>query len=400
MALDGLKRFFRARRNLKKFRALSQSDRKIVFYAEDDHTMGHFEGIIRKLTSDYKESICYLTSDPKDPILDSPLPNTKAFYIGEGLIRTTAFLTMKADLLIMTMPDLENYHIKRSRVYPTHYLYLFHAMVSTHSNYRKGAFDHFDTVFCTGPFQIEEIRATEKAYALPPKRLYEDGYRRLESIIDDVKAHRSREGGPSVQGPKTVIVAPSWGDNAILESCGAEVIEVLLNAGYRTLVRPHPMTNKHKPELIDTLRKQFAEQELFTLQIDIRDKKSLYESHVMISDWSGVAMEYAFACERPVIFIDVPKKCNNPEAEKIPQTPVEVSIREQIGKIISPNQLHELPAAIEELVGQGEAFISKIRQARDNSVFNLGNSIDGAVAEIAGIAQEISTKNKALRDQA
>lgn len=396
MTFAGLKQFFRARRNLNDFSALSQSERKIVFYAEDDHSMGLFEDIIRKLASDYNEKICYLTSDPNDPILDSPLPNTTAFYIGEGIIRTTAFLTMKADLIIMTMPDLENYHIKRSHVYPTHYLYLFHALVSTHSNYRKGAFDHFDTIFCTGPFQVEEILATEKAYSLPSKHLFKDGYRRLESLIDDVKQYRKREGGPSEQGPKTVILAPSWGDNAVLETCGTEVIEQLLSAGYRTIVRPHPMTSKHRPELIDKLRKQFDDHNLFALQIDIRDKKSLYESHVMISDWSGVAMEYAFACERPVIFIDVPKKCNNPEADKIPLIPVEVSAREQIGKIVSPKKIHELPAAIEDLCGNTEAFVERIRQARDDYVFNLNNSIDGAVAEISRIAEEVSSKNKSL----
>ncbi len=400
MAFAGLKNYFRTRRNWKKFCALPQSERKIVFYAEDNHSLVHFEEIIRKLAGEHNESVCYLTSDPEDPVLETPLPKTKAFYIGEGITRTTAFLTMTADLLMMTMPDLENYHIKRSKVYPTHYLYLFHALVSTHSNYRKGAFDHFDTVFCTGAFQVEEIRETEKAYDLPAKHLYEDGYRRLESLIDDVRSHREREGGPSEQGPKTVIVAPSWGENAILESCGAEVIKPLLAAGYRTIVRPHPMTTKHKPELIAALQEQFSDHEQFALQTDIRDKKTLYESHVMISDWSGVAMEYAFACERPVIYIDLPKKCNNPEADKIPQIPVEVSIREKIGKVISPENLDELPAAIEDIFGQGEAFIDKIRKARDQSVFNLGDSIDGAVSEIVRIAQEVSAKNKTQRDQA
>ena len=33
----------------------------------------------------------------------------------------------------------------------------------------------------------------------------------------------------------------------------------------------------------------------------------------MVSDWSGVAMEFAFGLERPVLFIDVPRKTNNPE---------------------------------------------------------------------------------------
>ncbi len=392
MAFDSLKRFFRAKRDLKAFNDLPQKDRQIVFYAEDTHSMLHFESIIRKITTEYGKTVCYLTSAHDDAVLESPFEGMQAFYIGEGLYRTIAFRTLKADLCIMTMPDIENYHLKRSQAYSVHYLYLFHAMVSTHSNYRQAAFDHYDTVFCTGPFQIDEIRATEKVYGLKPKHLYNDGYRRLESLINDVKEHRAREGGPSDSGEKTIIVAPSWGENAILERCGAEVIEVLLTAGYRTIVRPHPMTTKHKPELIKSLSSQFCTNGLFELQTDIRDHKTLYESHVMISDWSGVAMEYAFACERPVIFIDLPKKCNNPEADKIPQIPVEVSIRDKVGKVIPPDQLSKLPAAIETIYQDSNLFIEQIRQARDASVFNLGHSLDGAVEEIVRISNDLSSK--------
>ncbi|WP_101758420.1 CDP-glycerol glycerophosphotransferase family protein [Oceanicoccus sp. KOV_DT_Chl] len=388
MVFDSLKLFFRAKRDMKAFNALPQKDRKIVFYAEDTHSKIHFEGIISQLTAKYGETICYLTSAHDDTVLHSSDDRIKKFYIGDGLIRSVAFRTLKADLVIMTMPDLENYHLKRSQTYPVHYLYLFHAMVSTHSNYRQAAFDHYDTVFCTGPFQINEIRATEKIYGLKPKHLYKDGYRRLESIINDVKKHRASVGEPSVNGVKTVIIAPSWGENAILESCGIKTISVLLEAGYRTIVRPHPMTTKHKPELINSIISQFANHQRFQLQTDIRDHKTLYESHVMISDWSGVAMEYAFACERPVIFIDVPKKCNNPEADRVTQIPIEVSIRDKIGKIIPPNQLDLLPKAIEDIYQDSEKFIEQIRQTRDVSVFNLGNSLNGAVEEILKIANK------------
>ena len=78
--------------------------------------------------------------------------------------------------------------------------------------------------------------------------------------------------------------------------------------GYHTVVRPHPMTTKHKPELIQAIGNKFKANPLFELQTDIRNKSTLYESHAMISDWSGVAMEYAFACERPVIFKEVPQQ--------------------------------------------------------------------------------------------
>ena len=54
---------------------------------------------------------------------------------------------------------------------------------------------------------------------------------------------------------------------------------------------------------------------------------------MMVSDWSGAAIEYAFALEKPVIFCDVPRKVNNPDYQEIDREPIEVSIREKIGTI-------------------------------------------------------------------
>ena len=394
MLLIQLRCFFRARKELKAFLSLPQKNRKIVFYSEDAHSMMHFDELIRVLVQNRKEQICYLTSDFNDPIFDRSDKMISSFYIGEGLVRTTAFYKMKADLLIMTMPDLETFQIKRSKSYSVHYLYIFHAMVSTHSNYRKGAFDNYDTIFCTGPHQIDEIRETERVYNLNPKNLYEDGYRRIEALIKDAKIHRTENTNTLDPEIKTIIVAPSWGENAILEVCGEELVTHLLKAGYRVIVRPHPMTSKHNPQLIEFLSKRFKSNKRFNLEIDIRDKKTLYESHLMICDWSGVAIEYAFACERPVIYINVPKKCNNPEADRIRIEPIEVSIRNKIGEIIQPTDISNIGNIIENLHSNKSVFLEKIRTARSNSIFNLGKSTDNAVDELIKIANNAQQLNE------
>ncbi len=375
------------------FLSLPQMLRKIVFYAEDLHSMLHYRAIIKRLTSAYGEDVCYLTSARDDPILDNHPPRLRPFYIGEGTVRTLAFLRLKADLLILTMPNLETYHIKRSKVYPVHYLYLFHALVSTHSIYRRGAFDHYDTVFCASPYQIEEIRATEAAYLLPKKSLLEAGYMHLEALMEDAEHYRISHGGPAVDGPKTVVVAPSWGPDSILETCGVELVKRLLDVGYKVVVRPHPMTTKRSPRVIGVMRRVFDLHPSFRLQTDVRDQEALYASHVMISDWSGVAMEYAFACERPVIFIDVPKKCFNPEVDRIPQIPIEVSIRERIGRVVAPDALEQLPVVIESLYGDAGAFIDQIRRARDDCVFNLGRSVEVSADKILELADTVQAKN-------
>ena len=53
----------------------------------------------------------------------------------------------------------------------------------------------------------------------------------------------------------------------------------------------------------------------------------------MVSDWSGAALEYAFALNKLVIFCDVPRKVNNLNYQDIEIEPIEVSIRKEIGVI-------------------------------------------------------------------
>ena len=92
----------------------------------------------------------------------------------------------------------------------------------------------------------------------------------------------------------------------------------------------------------------------------------------MITDWSGAAIEYAFTLERPVLFIDVPKKIHNPDYEKIPQIPIEISIRDKIGEIISPSNMQILPSKIRDLC-QNNHMKNKIQKARYELNSYIGN---------------------------
>lgn len=55
---------------------------------------------------------------------------------------------------------------------------MFHGFASTHMVLREEALDHYDTIFCSGPVQIKEIRAREAMKGLPEKKLIDTGYGR------------------------------------------------------------------------------------------------------------------------------------------------------------------------------------------------------------------------------
>tara|TARA_B100001146_G_scaffold79943_1_gene70924 strand:+ start:152 stop:1318 length:1167 start_codon:yes stop_codon:yes gene_type:complete len=371
---------------LKKFEDLKQNERDVVFYSENENSMLIFKSLISELTNKHNLNICYVTSSKDESILKKPNNRIKSFFIGDGVVRTKFFLNLKAKILIMTMPDLETFHIKKSKVYPVHYVYLFHSMVSTHLIYRRSAFEHFDSIFCVGNYQLDEIRSTEKLYNLKPKNLIRYGYSHLDNLLEK---YSKRILLPKNNENKLhILLAPSWSDDGLFENISEKVIDILLREGYKVTFRPHPMTQKKSKKKIDRITEKFSKNESFLLEQNIFNFDSFLFSDIMITDWSGAALEFAFAFEKPVLFIDVPKKINNPEYEKIPQVPIEVSIREKIGKIILPTDLELIPNEIKMLYGQTKELRDKITKIRNELIFNVGESKKDGAEEIIKLLNE------------
>ena len=353
---------------LKKFKKLNDEQRSIVFYAENKASMNHFRLLISELTKERNFQICYVTSVKNDPILSINDKNILAFYIGDGIVRTKFFLELKAKILIMDMPDLDSFHIKRSKIFPVHYIYIFHSMFSVHSYLRKGAVDHYDTIFCVGEHHKREILETEKIYGLKPKKLVDYGFGRLDTLLRE----RSNFKKEKLNTENLIIIAPTYGDNNLLKICGVKLIETLLDSNFKVLLRPHFRIFKESKDVIRIIRDKFQNNNNFLLEEGIIKPEIFHSSRCMISDWSGISLEYAFIFERPIIYIDVPKKELNEEADKISLTPIEVSIREKIGYLVDPDNLTEIPKIILEINDESRA--EQIRDIRSKTVFNIDKS--------------------------
>ena len=354
-------------KELKKINNLSDEQRSIVFYAENKASMNHFRLLISELTKKRNLQICYVTSVKNDPLLSDDNENILAFFIGDGIARTKFFLELKAKILVMDMPDLDSFHIKRSKVFPVHYIYIFHSMFSVHSYLRKNAIDNYDTIFCVGKHHKNEVLETEKIYNLKSKKLIDYGFSRLDTLLQEKEEFEGKLGKDDL-----VIITPTYGENNLLKICGVEIIDILLKNNFKVLLRPHFRIFQETPNLIDEINKKFLDHKNFRLEEGVISKEDFHSSKCLISDWSGISMEYAFVFERPVIYIDVPQKIMNDEMEKIPLTPLEVSIREKIGYVINPKNLNEIPAILTEI--NDKPRTEEIREIRSQTVFNIGTS--------------------------
>ena len=335
-----------------------KADKLVVFYAEHKNYFPYFEGLIEELVNKYNQSLCYVTSDPNDPILQNQQPKIKAYYLDKLLPLFMVFVNCK--VFIMTLTDLNQFHLKRS-INSVHYLYVFHSLVSTHMIYRLGAFDYYDSILCVGSHQIKEVRKHEELYGLKPKNLIEAGYYRLESLYKDYLGYK-KEGNKV-----SVLVAPTWGSSSLLGICGKELLKILLDGGYDVTLRLHPETVK---------RKQFEKCNGVILETSITNMDSLVKADILITDWSGIGIKYAFGTERPVIFIDTPPKVNNPQYMGLGIEPLGSFLRDKIGIIVPLKELDTIPKVISILMLNALTYKKDIVKLREKYVYAFGHSVE------------------------
>jgi len=360
-----------------------KEEKAILFYAEHRDYYRYFEGLVEKLIGEYNRTLCYVTSDPGDPILQRSESRINTFYLNKLLPFFMAHVN--CSVFVMTLTDLNQFHLKRS-LNPVHYVYVFHSLVSTHMIYRYGAFDHYDSILCCGPHQVREIRRHEDLNQLPPKRLVEAGYHLLERIYEGYRKYSLEK---SLSGTKkTILVAPSWGAANILESCGERLVQLLLEAGYGVIVRPHPETLRRSPDLVALFASRFGNNPSFALETSVATHDSLLQADVLICDWSGVALEYAFGTERPVLFMDVPVKIRNERFKELDIEPLELSLRSEIGVIVPLEKLDTVPQAVSKLMADSVVFKERIAELRKQNVYGFGHSSDIGAQCIMTLAED------------
>ncbi len=237
-----LRYFFREIKEIIRYYCVGKENRQIVFYSEDIASYTYFKGIIDELTQKHMKNICYITSDKNDPLLNSNNDRLHCFYLDRLVPFFTAMC--EAKLLLMTMPDLNVFHIKRSK-FDVNHVYLFHNIGSSFPVIRHGSLFHYDTLFCVGPHHVKEIRRQEELYDLSEKELVEFGYFRLEAAYEQYQGFlQDNEERPSA-GKARILIGPSWGENSIFNLCGHELMQILLDLEYEVVALSHRMTNIH-----------------------------------------------------------------------------------------------------------------------------------------------------------
>lgn len=378
----------REREDYKKF--FSVVNKHLVFYSESSGFYKYYKGMIEYILENTNITVHYITSDSNDQVfkIAETQPRLKPYYIAEKKL-ITLMMKLDCDVMVMTMPDLENFHIKRSYVRKDiEYVYVQHGIGSVNLTLRKGAQDHYDTVFCCGEHQKIETQQMEELDNTPKKKMVEWGYSLLDEMIRDYESSEKHE-----NEQKTVLIAPSWQDDNIVDSCLEDILRNLAGKGYHITVRPHPQHIRHKKAYMEALAEKFRDNKDIEIQLDFSSDATVFGADILISDWSSIAYEFAYTTLKPVLFINTPMKIMNPDYDKIKEVPIDITIRNEIGYALELSEIDRVGEAVDDLINNADKYHDVIARSREERVYNIGSSAEvGAKYIISAIQQKVADR--------
>ena len=389
----------------------------IVFYSEGSGFYKYFRGAIEYLLDNSDVVIHYVTNDPNDQIFElvkkgraadaTHMPDVptadasgaskanapeqgrqanltkqyariKPYYIGEKRA-ITLMMKMDADIVVTTLGDLDNFYIKRSYVRKDiEYIYMFHHMTSLHLTSTKGEYEHYDTLLCVGPHQIAEDERLEELYDTPKTRHVKVGYDLLDRNIANYR--RLVEEGKAENERPVVLVAPSWQEGNILDSCIDDMLGSLLGHGWRVIVRPHPeFTKRYRPrwEALQARYEGVPESELY-FERDFSSNVTVFTSDILITDWSSVFCEFSFSTLKPCVFMNMTMKVGNPDWERVGIEPTDISLRNRVGVSLDLSDTAQIGQVVERMLTEQPQWAGRIEAVRDELIFNVGHGAEAA----------------------
>jgi len=360
-------------------------DKQLVFISPSNGYYKYYKNFIAYVIENSDITVHYVTSDPKDQIFQSGKKQIAPYYVGEKAL-ISFMMKMEADMVVMTMPDLGQYHIKRSWLRKDiEYVFADHSMNSMHMVFREGSLDHYDTIFCVHSQYMDEVRASEKLYGTKEKNLIAVGYNLADDLIEEYNKMDKKPNEKPV-----ILIAPSWQKDNILELCIDELLAQLMAKGYNLIVRPHPEFVKRFPDKMKAIIKRYEDYQGgdLTFETDFTSSTSIFTSDMLITDWSAIAIEFSYATLKPSLFINTPPKIMNPNYKKIPIVPLDIALRDLLGVSVDLDKMEGISDIVADMFERQGDFKEQIMETRGKYLFNLGHSGEAGGRYIVDRLQE------------
>ncbi len=274
------------------------SSTKIPYVIFTDHK--RYWNIFKPVCDEFEKRglpLAYWTASPDDPALEQKYQHVKAQFIGEGNKAFAKLNMMNACIVLSTTPGLDVYQWKRSKNVDC-YVHIRHD-VEDPVGYRMFGCDFYDSVLLTGSHQERYIRVFEQKREEKPKETLVVGCAYM-----DVMKERLSSLAPVKNKKPVVLLAPSWGESAILKKYGNSILDALIATGYKIVVRPHPQSFTSEKDMIEPLLQKYKQSDDFEWNRDNDNFEILRQADILITDFSGIIFDWALVFDKPLIYAD------------------------------------------------------------------------------------------------
>ena len=317
------------------------------------------------------EKLVYLTAEEDDPLLKEKYENVRTEFLGAGNRAYARMNMLKADVVLSTTPGLDVYQWKRSRDVKW-YAHVLHAAGDV-TMYRMFGIDYYDAMLLSGDFQIKQVRDLEALRGLPEKETRLVGIPHMDALRERLI---KSEAEPDHE--TTILLAPSWGPSSILNKYGKKMIDELIATGYKVIIRPHPQTFISEKDMIEPLMKAYPETDKLIWDRNIDNFDTLNKSDILISDFSGVVLDYALVFDRPVICAETSFDNGIYDSWWLGEREWIFETLDKIGVKLTPDNMDNIKEIVEKALTD-----TKLKEGRDKaraeSWANMGKSVESIV---------------------
>lgn len=351
-----------------------------VIYSEGRQYFNVFKPVLDEFEKRQIPLVFY-TSSQDDPFFKCHYEYVKGEYIGKNFEAYLKLAFLKADICLMTTPGLDVFQLKRSK-YTKYYCHIFHAVTSS-LVYRLFSLDYYDAVLCDAEFQIPMIREIERKRNLPPKDLVVTGCTYMDLLSQRL------ESLPNKNSDFNILVAPSWGENAILKKYGADLLDILADSSWNIIIRPHPQSSIVETDIIESLQKRYKKNKNVSWNFDVDNLEVLSKADILISDFSGIIFDYAFLFERPFIYVNQEMNKEIYDMSDLDEEPWRYKAIKEIGTELTKDNFKDIISIIKNM-SQNEEILSAIQRAKSIAWQKQGQSAKNVADYLIEKQKELS----------
>ena len=283
------------------------------FFVEDNSLLKYLETYIN-----YKESLIISFEILENKIIKKE----NIFIFSTNFFRQLVFLTLKLDYLYSTTPGLNQTSFQKTKISKCNYIYLQHSSIGLIHAYNHDAFINFDVVHVINNFQLKDLITINSVYKKKIK-IFKSKYSLFNKTFksNDIKLN--------------ILIAPSWNTLFYKNNYHKSLFKLLTKKNINFSIRPHPMSFK---------KKEISKLELSSTGYKIDDNSDFDFNtyNTLISDWSGIFIEFSYFQKKKAFLINTPKKILNENSKNFDSISFEEFSRNEIGNVYDDNCLSQM----------------------------------------------------------